>query len=220
MNTIKIHYFDDRQWIAVIPVYIGQKMMWMLALILGVIFVAFCLFYYLEQRRRIRMDERRERFREKQQALVEGLRGTAAVDSSNSLSRLITAQLKFIQDAKAIEEAFGSILSSNMSEQAKVRRLAEVVFAAPGQPIIAKRLCMFLQVLNEESLLAQFGLEDIESLFVQAVHLYPDDVDLRLEYVYFLYNVLDREEEALAYFKALKEDVLEQLAEFERSIEE
>lgn len=195
-------------------------MMWMMGLILAVVFVAFCLFYYLDQRRRIRLEEKRERFREKQTALVEGLRGTAALDPSNSLSRLLSAQFKFIEDAKAVEESFAGILSSNMSEQSKVGRLADIVLKGPGQPIIAKKLCLFMQVLNEESLLAQFTLGDIETLFVQAIQLYPDDVALRMEYVYFLYSVLCRDEEALAYFRDLKKDVQERFSEFDRSLED
>lgn len=175
-----------------------------MALILPAVFVAFCLFYYLDQRRRIRLEEKRERFREKQTALVEELRQSATVDASDSLSRVVSAQFKFMQDAKAVEGVFRDVVASEMSELSKARRLADVVLSGPGQPIVVKRLCMFLQVLNEEVLLAQFGLEDIENLFVEAIQLHPDDVGLRMEYVYFLYNVLDREEEALSYFSDLK----------------
>ena len=191
-----------------------------MALILGLVFVGFCLFYYLEQRRRIRMDEKRERFRERQEKLVEEVRQSITVDASDGLSRLVSAQFKFMRDAKAAEGVFRDVVASGMSEQSKVRRLADVVLSGPGQPIVVKRLCLFLQVLNEEVLLAQFGLEDIENLFVEAIQLYPDDVGLRMEYVYFLYNVLDREEEALAHFSDLKAQLQEQFDEFERSIED
>lgn len=191
-----------------------------MGLILGLVFVGLCLFYYLEQRRRIRMAEKRERFREKQAELVEEVRQSATVDASNSLARLVSAQFKFMQDAKAVEGIFRDVVASEMSEQSKARRLADVVLSGPGQPIVVKRLCMFLQVLNEEVLLARFGLEDIENLFVEAIQLYPDDVGLRMEYVYFLYNVLDREEEALAHFRDLKARVQEQFDEFERAIKE
>lgn len=194
--------------------------MWMTGLILAVVFVAFCLFYYLDQRRRIRLEEKRERFREKQTALVEELRQSATVDASNSLSKVVSAQFKFMQDAKAVEGIFRDVVASEMSEQSKARRLADVVLSGQGQPIVVKRLCMFLLVLNEEVLLAQFGLADIENLFVEAIQLYPDDVGLRMEYVYFLYNVLDREEEALAHFRDLKAQVQEQFDEFERAIKE
>lgn len=192
----------------------------MTGLILAVVFVAFCLFYYLDQRRRIRLEEKRERFREKQTALVEELRQSATVDASNSLSKVVSAQFKFMQDAKAVEGIFRDVVASEMSEQSKARRLADVVLSGQGQPIVVKRLCMFLLVLNEEVLLAQFGLADIENLFVEAIQLYPDDVGLRMEYVYFLYNVLDREEEALAHFRDLKAQVQEQFDEFERAIKE
>lgn len=191
-----------------------------MGLILGLVFVGLCLFYYLEQRRRMRMAEKRERFMEKQADLVEEVRQSATVDASNSLSKVVSAQFKFMQDAKAVEGIFRDVVASEMSEQSKARRLADVVLSGPGQPIVVKRLCMFLLVLNEEVLLAQFGLEDIENLFVEAIQLYPDDVGLRMEYVYFLYNVLDREEEALAHFGDLKAQVQEQFDEFERSIEE
>lgn len=166
------------------------------------------------------MAEKRERFREKQAELVEEVRQSATVDASNSLARLVSAQFKFMQDAKAVEGIFRDVVASEMSEQSKARRLADVVLSGPGQPIVVKRLCMFLQVLNEEVLLARFGLEDIENLFVEAIQLYPDDVGLRMEYVYFLYNVLDREEEALAHFRDLKARVQEQFDEFERAIKE
>ena len=191
-----------------------------MGLILGLVFVGLCLFYYLEQRRRMRMAEKRERFMEKQADLVEEVRQSATVDASTSLSKVVSAQFKFMQDSKAVEGIFRDVVASEMSEQSKARRLADVVLSGPGQPIVVKRLCMFLQVLNEEVLLAQFGLEDIENLFVEAIQLYPNDVGLRMEYVYFLYNVLDREEEALAHFRDLKAQVQEQFDEFERAIKE
>ncbi|PWG78082.1 hypothetical protein [Pararcticibacter amylolyticus] len=58
-------------------------------------------------------------------------------------------------------------------------------------------LADFLQMVNDESRLKLFSLQDIEKIYRLLVQYYPDNLQYRLDLISFVHNVLDNEKFAL-----------------------
>jgi hypothetical protein len=136
-----------------------------------------------------------------------------------NLETLILMQVDSMKALGSFNTDIQSLLSSTtLSEVEKVSLLIDALNKMPSNPIIGKQLCVFLQIINDAGLLSQFNLSDIETLFQLMIRLEPGDIELQMEYVYFLFNVLDKENEALSYYERIKQSTLSTFDKFDKHI--
>lgn len=70
-----------------------------------------------------------------------------------------------------------------------------------------KQALILLQLSNDEEVFAKVSLEEIEEVYRMLCKYQRDDLDLNLEYYSFLYNVMDKEEEATKFLEKYRKYV-------------
>lgn len=74
-----------------------------------------------------------------------------------------------------------------------------------------KMMLELIQLSNAPSIVQKFSLKEVEKSYKLLCHFYKDDVDLNLEYYYFLKNVMDNEINAKKFVLKYKTYILEKL---------
>ena len=66
-------------------------------------------------------------------------------------------------------------------------------------------------VSNDPLILKKYSLPNLNNFLEFLCKLYPDDIDLNLEYYFFLFNVLDNEKKAKTHFKKFSDKVINKI---------
>jgi hypothetical protein len=64
-----------------------------------------------------------------------------------------------------------------------------------------------LLISNSPTIYKKYDLKGLEKFLKNLCRLYPEDIDLNLEYYYFLFNVLDEEKKAKSHMKSFSSKV-------------
>lgn len=68
-----------------------------------------------------------------------------------------------------------------------------------------------MQLSKDPKVFKEISLKEIEILYKKLSSIFPTDIELNIEYYYFLSNVLDKEEQANTYLKEYKKKVFQQI---------
>lgn len=111
-------------------------------------------------------------------------------------------------------------ITAKKDERIIISDFKELLARSNGNVQILKEFATFLQLINDKDLLKEFDLEDISFMYEKICSHSKFDVDLCIEYYYFLFNVLGREEEAISLFQAHKNRILDYFNKFESHTKE
>jgi hypothetical protein len=131
----------------------------------------------------------------------------------------------YLSTEPAVDEQLYSKLSV-LKKQSGLKKnekkiLAELIDLSEknkGSIQVLKVLASFLQMANNEEVLAQYNLNDIDTLYRKACLYNKFDVELHVEYFYFLFNVMDKEQEAIELFIEYKKFLNNYLSKFEEYV--
>jgi len=136
--------------------------------------------------------------------------------SSNYISQLIQKGDELNRELKKIRKLLGS---KSIDEKAIFILFKKLINKYPANPEVLKSFLVFLQLLNDKDLLKKFSLKDIFRLYKKSCAVNKFDIDLNMEFFYFMYYVLDKESESLALYENYKKAVLLSFKGFENRVE-
>lgn len=102
----------------------------------------------------------------------------------------------FTNSQTHIDNIISSLRSSFLEEDKLWEQLEALESNAFENEKIVSFLADFLQMIDDESRLSLFSLQDIEKIYRLLVLYHPDNLQYRLDHIAFVHNVLDNEEHA------------------------
>jgi len=132
---------------------------------------------------------------------------------SSYISQLIQKGEELNRELKKIRKLIGS---KTIDEKAIFLLFKKLMNNYPANPEVLKCFLVFLQLLNDKDLLKEVSLKDISRLYNKLCAQNKYDIELNMEFFYFLYYVADKEAESLALYGNYKKAVLSSFKEFEK----
>lgn len=100
---------------------------------------------------------------------------------------------EFRNDIKQLEDTILLHSKSLETRNAVFENFSILCKKYPANPVLLAKFLEYLQLVDDPAILAVFSLEDISRLYEKLTDIYVDDVNINIEYYYFLYNVMDDE---------------------------
>lgn len=111
--------------------------------------------------------------------------------------------------------------STNKADaQNALQYFEELLDLYPLNPLVLIRFVTFIQLIDDEAVFSKFPLDEVEVVLQKLSSLYASDLDLNIEYLFFLQNVQDKEYEASVGLQKLKSSVESKLSTLLKSINE
>jgi hypothetical protein len=132
------------------------------------------------------------------------------------ISQLIEKEKALDNELKKMKK----VVNSNDIDEKRVFVLfKELINRYPANHEVLKCFLGFLQSLNDEDLFKKFSLKDISRFYKRVSASNKFDIELNMDFFYFMYNVLDNEAGSLKLYKIYKKTILSVFKEFEERIE-
>ncbi len=136
--------------------------------------------------------------------------------SPNYISQLIRKSEELNSELKKIRKL---LRSKNIDEKGMFIFFRKLITKYPSNPEVLKCFLVFLQLLNDNDLLKKVSLKEITRLYKKLCAQNKWDIELNMDFFYFMYYVLDNEVESLKLYENYKRKILSSFKEFEERIE-
>ena len=105
------------------------------------------------------------------------------------------------------KDLFELLSASQRSDKAIFEAFDKLFKQYPAHPVLLVLFTDCLQICRDETLLAEYELQDVKNLLEKACDTYKDDVELNMEHYHFIRDIEDDEEEAEAYLDNFRERI-------------
>lgn len=134
----------------------------------------------------------------------------------NYISQLILKGEELDHELKKIRKL---LRAKNIDEKGIFILFKKLINSYPSNPEVLKCFLDFLQSLNDKDLVKKVSLKEISRFYKKLCATNQFDIELNIDFFYFMYNVLDNEVESLKLYENYKRKILSSFKEFEERIE-
>lgn len=130
-----------------------------------------------------------------------------------SVIKIIDGQLNLItRDILKLDEQLALFAKEKCSEDVVFKTIKQLIKKYPANSVIISRLLEFLQLANDPKIIDTYDLGDLELLYLKLSVVYKDDIDVNTECYHFIYNIADKEKQALREFNNFKKRIEKKLS--------
>lgn len=126
------------------------------------------------------------------------------LNQSVNKAKQITTELKLIKN-----------LFKNNCELDGFSKLNSLLKENIGNIEIIKEVLLLLQFVNNEDVYKTYSLDHIESIYSEIVNLYPLDIDIQIEYAYYLSLICNDENKGFRIINNLEKSFSREIEEFD-----
>ena len=108
--------------------------------------------------------------------------------------------------------------NKSRTEREIFEQLKHLLIKYPANLLVIKELLLILQLLNDHECIDEYSLNDLNRLFQKSVAIYPNDIDLGIEYFHYLDVAMSQPRKAQKHLKALRSSAEKML--YDKSLED
>jgi hypothetical protein len=133
------------------------------------------------------------------------------------IKQSIAGQIRQSQELETSLQAIRDMLNQQpIGDIRAYTSLLELIQRYPANEKLLEVFLEFLQLANSAEIIDQYELNDIDILFNELCKLHPLHYTLHLEYYFYLFNVLDREDAARTFLQTYVQSMTSNLNEMNK----
>lgn len=123
---------------------------------------------------------------------------------------VLSNQMKELQaDLSGLKKLFVPLNERN--DKMILGEIEKLVNKYPSNPLVILEVILFLLLCNDDYLVDQYEFSDIKDLLGQSCKLFDKDVDLNVEFFFFMKNIENDDEKAALYLSSFRKKMIEEI---------
>jgi hypothetical protein len=123
---------------------------------------------------------------------------------------VLSNQMKeFEYDLNELQKLFVPLNERN--DKIILDELEKLVNKYPSHPRVVLEMVLFLLLCNDDNLVNQYEFSDIKGLLLQSCKLFGKDIDLNIEYFFFIKNIENDDEAAILYLDSFRKKIADEV---------
>jgi hypothetical protein len=123
---------------------------------------------------------------------------------------VLSDQMKeFEYDLNDLQKLF--IPLNERNDKIILDKLVKLTNKYPSHPRVVLEMVLFLLLCNDDNLVNQYEFSDVKDLLLQSCKLFEKDIDLNIEYFFFIKNIENDDEKAILYLDSFRKKITDEM---------